>query len=97
MGGVGLGMGANASAEIGYWVAPEARGRGVAPTAVRAVCRWAFSTKGLELIEWRAEVGNEASRRVAEKAGFRMEGELRKRLVHRGVRVDAWVGLAAQG
>jgi RimJ/RimL family protein N-acetyltransferase len=92
LGRAGLGMGANASAEIGYWVAPEARGRGVAPDAVRAVCRWAFSVKGLELIEWRAEVGNEASRRVAEKAGFLMEGQLRKRLVHRGERVDAWVG-----
>jgi RimJ/RimL family protein N-acetyltransferase len=40
LGRVGLGMNANASAEIGYWVAPEARGRGVAPDAVRAVCRW---------------------------------------------------------
>jgi RimJ/RimL family protein N-acetyltransferase len=37
-------------------------------------------------------VGNVASRRVAEKAGFRVEATLRRRLVHRGVRVDAWVG-----
>lgn len=44
------------------------------------------------MIEWRAEVGNHASRRVAEKAGFVREGTLRKRLFHRGTVVDAWVG-----
>lgn len=92
LGRVGLGIGLNRSAEIGYWVAPAARGRGVASHAVRAVCRWAFTTMKLELIEWRAEVGNAASRRVAQKAGFLMEGTLRRRLVHRGERVDAWIG-----
>ena len=89
---VGLGMRGDGTAEVGYWTAPAARGRGVAPEAVRAVCRWGFDVRGLELVEWRAEVGNHASRRVAEKAGFVMEGQLRKRLVHRGQRVDAWIG-----
>jgi len=89
---VGLGLRGDGTAEVGYWTAPAARGRGVAPKAVAAVCRWAFETQGLELIEWRAEIGNDASRRVAEKAGFVMEGQLRKRLVHRGQRVDAWIG-----
>ena len=89
---VGLGIQADGAAEIGYWVHPAARGRGVATAAVDAVCRWAFGSLGLQLIEWRAEVGNVASRRVAEKAGFTIEATLRKRLVHRGLRVDAWVG-----
>ncbi|MFF0342267.1 GNAT family N-acetyltransferase [Kribbella sp. NPDC004875] len=89
---VGLGLRGDGTAEVGYWTAPAARGRGVAPEAVRAVCRWGFDVRGLELIEWRAEVGNHASRRVAQKAGFLMEGQLRKRLVHRGQRVDAWIG-----
>ncbi|MER6807792.1 GNAT family N-acetyltransferase [Spirillospora sp. NPDC000708] len=92
LGRVGLGLGRKGSSEIGYWVAPEARGRGVACDAVRAVCRWAFVELDLELIEWRCEVGNLASRRVAEKAGFLIEATLRKRLVHRGTRVDAWCG-----
>jgi RimJ/RimL family protein N-acetyltransferase len=92
LGRVGLGMNGDATAEVGYWVAPAARGHGVAPQAVRAICRWAFATRQLDLIEWRAEIGNDASRRVAQKAGFLMEGQLRKRLVHRGQRVDAWVG-----
>jgi RimJ/RimL family protein N-acetyltransferase len=92
LGRVGLGLRGDGTAEVGYWTAPGARGRGVAPEAVRAICRWGFEVRELELIEWRAEVGNEASRRVAEKAGFVLEGQLRKRLVHRGQRVDAWIG-----
>jgi RimJ/RimL family protein N-acetyltransferase len=35
--------------------------------AVRAACRWALTTLDLEIIEWRCEVGNVASRRVAEE------------------------------
>jgi RimJ/RimL family protein N-acetyltransferase len=89
---VGLGLHAAGSAEIGYWVDPGARLRGVATQAVRAICDWAFTTLGLEIIEWRAEVGNIASRRVAENAGFRIEATLRKRQIHRGARVDVWVG-----
>ncbi|HET6740561.1 MAG TPA: GNAT family N-acetyltransferase [Kribbella sp.] len=97
LGRVGLGMRGDGTAEVGYWTAPAARGRGVAPAAVRAICRWAFETSELDLIEWRAEIGNDASRRVAEKAGFVLEGSLRKRLVHRGERVDAWVGSLVRG
>lgn len=45
----------------------------------------------------RTEVGNVASRRVAEKAGFRIEATLRKRQIHRGTRVDVWVGSLLKG
>ena len=92
LGRAGLRMGEPGTAEVGYWVDPRARQRGVATTAVRAVCRWAVTTAGIELIEWRCEAGNVASRRVAEKAGFLIEGTLRKRRVRSGVRVDEWVG-----
>jgi RimJ/RimL family protein N-acetyltransferase len=92
LGRVGLGLDRLGGAQIGYWMDPAARGRGVATEAVRALCGWAFDALGLGLIEWRAEVGNVASRRVAEKAGFRFEAVLRQRLVHRGQRVDAWIG-----
>jgi RimJ/RimL family protein N-acetyltransferase len=78
-------------AEIGYLCAAEARGRGVTTTGVAAVCRWGFEALGIGRIEWLAEVGNVASRRVAEKVGFVMEGTLRARLLHRGERKDAWV------
>lgn len=78
--------------EVGYSVAPWARGRGVASTALRAVCGWAFDTLGLERIEWRAYTSNVASRRVAEKAGFRIEGTEHGRMIHRGAPVDTWYG-----
>jgi RimJ/RimL family protein N-acetyltransferase len=64
--------------EVGFAVSPRSRGRGYAGAAVRAICRWGFAELGLRRIEWRAEVGNDASRRVAEKAGFTMEGLLRQ-------------------
>jgi RimJ/RimL family protein N-acetyltransferase len=92
LGRVGLRLGEPGAAEIGYWVDPRARNRGVATTAVRAACQWAVTTAGIELIEWRCEAGNIASRRVAEKAGFLIEATLRKRRVRHGVRVDEWVG-----
>jgi len=65
-------------AEIGYWTAPAARGRGVAPLVVDAVCRWAFSTLPVDRIELCHAVENPASGRVAEKAGFTCEGRLRR-------------------
>jgi len=77
--------------EVGYWVAPWARGRGVATTATRAVARWAQTALGLERIAWRAEVGNQASRTIAHHLGFRMEGVLRYGAPrHDGHRVDCW-------
>lgn len=84
LGRAGLGIRAPGVGEIGYWVDPAARNRGVATEAFRAVCRWAFTTLDLEIIEWRTEVGNVGSRRVAERAGFLVEATLRKRQVHRG-------------
>lgn len=73
-------------------VAPHARDRGYCPAALAAVCAWAFTTLDLTRIEWRANVGNVASRRAAEKAGFVFEGTARGALDHRGKRIDAWVG-----
>jgi RimJ/RimL family protein N-acetyltransferase len=85
------------SAEVGYWTAPWARGRGVASRATRAVCRWAFRERGLRRIIWQAEVGNHASRMVALRAGFLIEGRLRIANPHpRGV-ADAWVGSLLPG
>lgn len=86
-----------AQGKIGYWAAPEARGRGYMTEAVRAVCRWAFAELGLVRIEWMAMVGNDASRRVAEKAGFVLEGTLRGRHVRLGRRTDTWVGSLLPG
>jgi RimJ/RimL family protein N-acetyltransferase len=64
-------------AELTYWVAPHARGRGVAVGAVQAALRWAFADLGLRRVQLFHAVENVASRRVAEKAGFTLEGRLR--------------------
>ncbi|MEU4245280.1 GNAT family N-acetyltransferase [Actinoplanes sp. NPDC026619] len=97
LGRAGLGLDGRGVAQIGYWLDPAARGRGVATAAVLMLCGWGFERLGLDLVEWRTEVGNIASRRVAEKAGFRFEATLRHRLRHRGVRVDAWIGSMLPG
>ncbi|MEV0426572.1 GNAT family N-acetyltransferase [Micromonospora sp. NPDC050495] len=78
-------------ADVGFMTAPPARGRGYLPAALTALCAWGFTTLGLARVEWRANVGNTASRRAAEKAGFVFEGTTRGGLQHRGERVDVWV------
>lgn len=78
-------------ADVGFMTAPRARGRGYLSAALTAVAAWGFTSLGLARIEWRANVGNTASRRVAEKAGFTFEGTTRGLLTHRGTRVDSWV------
>ena len=65
-------------AQVGYWTAPGARGRGVAARAVDAACRWAFGALEVDRIELCHAVENTASGRVADKAGFTREGRLRR-------------------
>lgn len=89
---------ADGLAEVGYWVAPWARGRGVATAATLAVAGWAFGTLGVARLTWMAEVGNVGSRAVAERAGFTVEGTLRDRIRRRdGSRADAWIGSLLPG
>jgi RimJ/RimL family protein N-acetyltransferase len=65
------------SAWVGYRTAPWARGQGVATTALLALTGWAFGAVGIERISLPHTVGNDASCRVAEKAGYRLEGVMR--------------------
>ncbi len=60
--------------------------------AVLAAARWAFTEAGCVRLIWRAGVGNAASRAVAEKAGFVVEGVQRAGMEHRGTLRDCWVG-----
>ncbi|MFF5205508.1 GNAT family N-acetyltransferase [Streptosporangium sp. NPDC000396] len=62
--------------EVGYMIAPWARGRGVATAATRALTEWAFA-HGVGRMELLADVENLASQRVALAAGFQREGLLR--------------------
>ena len=83
------------TAELGFWLAPWARHRGVMSRAVALVVDHALDPDGLDLVRvtWRAIVGDWPTRRVAWRAGFRVEGTLRAELAQRdGIRRDAWVG-----
>jgi RimJ/RimL family protein N-acetyltransferase len=64
-------------AEIGYWVAAEARGRGVASGAIALLCDWGAAELGLTLIEILVHRDNAASLRVPPRAGFVATGEVR--------------------
>ena len=68
---------------VGYWLAAEARGRGLTSAALRALSLWAFRELGLGRVELVTDPDNIASQRVAEKAGFTREGVLRSILVNR--------------
>lgn len=67
-------------AEIGYGLRSGWRGRGLATRSVRLVADWAFGRVGIARLELGTAVSNTASRRVAIRAGFQLEGVARMRL-----------------
>lgn len=62
------------TAEISYWLGPEARGRGWASDALRTATEWAFGNWAVERAELEIDAENVASQRVAEAAGYRRRG-----------------------
>ena len=83
LGAIGL-MNANwrfMTIEVGYWLAPEARGQGHMSRAVRLVVRWAFEDLAMLRVGLKADPENLESQRVAERCGFRREGHLRSELI----------------
>ncbi len=98
LGMIGLESISDGSAELGFWLAPAARGNGYVDEALAAVLDFGFLPEGLNLqrVQWRAVPGNLPSARIARRAGFSYEGLSRLGGVHRGTRVDLWVaGLLA--
>jgi RimJ/RimL family protein N-acetyltransferase len=74
--------------EIGYLVFSGYRRRGIGERALRLVSRWALQELGLARLQLSVMVGNTASARLAEKAGFKREGILRAWMDNRGARAD---------
>jgi RimJ/RimL family protein N-acetyltransferase len=62
------------SAEMGFWITPEARGLGLAQAAVELATRWAINDLGLERIEGLTEPNNTGALVVMKRAGFVTEG-----------------------
>lgn len=74
--------------ELGYIVAPAARGRGVAVAALRKLTRWAFDELGALRAELVISHDNEASKAVARRCGYTCEGLLRSLYFKQGLRED---------
>ena len=70
------------SADVRYWVLPGARGRGIASRALNVLTLWAGNDLGLHRLELEHSTRNPASCRVAEKAGYALEGTRRSQLLH---------------
>lgn len=86
------------TAELGYLVAPDARGRGIASAALWQLTRWAFDDLGAVRLELLISVGNEASKQVARRCGYTFEGVLRSLHLKQDVRADTeiWSKLAGE-
>lgn len=74
--------------ELGYMVAPSARGRGVATEALKLLTAWAFEELGAVRVELVISAENEASKRVAERCGYQREAVLRSVHQKQGIRDD---------
>lgn len=86
------------SGELGYWLAVPFWGQGIMTAAVEEICREAFDVLGLVRIYAEPFAHNAASRRVLEKAGFQLEGVLRKSVTKNGQLYDSCLyGLVRQG
>jgi RimJ/RimL family protein N-acetyltransferase len=75
-------------AEIGYVLAPAARGRGAATRAVQLLTEWCFDELGIERIALLIDAANAASERVAERAGYVREGVNRSVWFKEDIRLD---------
>jgi ribosomal-protein-alanine N-acetyltransferase len=89
------------SAEIGYWLAEPFWGRGMTTEAVVAVTRYAIDTHGFTRMFALPFASNRASCRVLEKAGYVLEGRLRRSAIKDGQIIDqmqyAFTAEAASG
>jgi RimJ/RimL family protein N-acetyltransferase len=76
---------------VGYWVAPWARRRGVATTAVRLITAYGFDDLGAQRIDLLAEPENVASVQVAERVGFTRHALMRDNIVIKGKAHDVFM------
>ena len=91
VGGIGLTLHDDVervAAELGYWLSEAHWGKGVVTAAVRALTEWAFASFPLTRVYAMPFASNPASARVLEKAGFTLEGRLRRSIIKHEVVQD---------
>lgn len=64
----------NHKTEIGYWLLPPFRGRGIMTSCVRHLCKWAFQHRAMNRIQIKCAVGNHPSNAIPQRLNFRLEG-----------------------
>ena len=78
----------NSRADLGIWVVPQRRGRGLGSRALALVAGWLLRESGLQRVGLFTESDNERMIGAAQAAGFEHEGVLRGYTRERGERVD---------
>ena len=94
IGGIGITRNADVhrlTAEMGYWLAESFWGRGIMSETARAFSDFAFEAFGLVPIYAEPYEGNIASCRVLEKAGFALEGRMRRNVIKDGRILDQYL------
>jgi [ribosomal protein S5]-alanine N-acetyltransferase len=76
------------TAEVGYWLREESWGRGIATAALVGFSNWLFTEWEFLRLEAKVFAGNSGSRRVLEKAGYQLEGILRRSVIKNGLILD---------
>lgn len=78
-------------AEVGYWLAAEARGRGLATEAVRGLVDWLWANTEFQHLTANVFTYNPESARVLEKVGFTLGHLARKNAIKDGQLHDSWL------
>jgi RimJ/RimL family protein N-acetyltransferase len=94
VGGIGLKLKDDierVGAELGYWLGEPFWGRGILSEAVPAFTQWALQEFGLIRLEAIVFQWNRPSARILEKAGYVLEGTLRRSAIKDGQVIDRWV------
>ena len=74
--------------EVGFWLTPASRGRGIATEAVALCVEWTFRELGMHRVEMTTLPQFDRVLALADRLGFRQEGVMRERNLERGVRLD---------
>jgi ribosomal-protein-alanine N-acetyltransferase len=80
---------ANHAAELGYWIAATARGKGIGRAAARLITEYGFQTMGFKRIEALVDIDNEVSKALLRSAGYEQEGIMRQKVTRdNGTQID---------